>query len=621
MPKYLTVMETAEKWGLNKRTVANYCATGKIPGVEKPGREWLIPEDAEKPNDHRAFNGRKSEELLPLPVSISDFKDAATNFYYVDKTLLIRDILDELPRVALFTRPRRFGKTLNMSMLRVFFEKTNEDTSIYFRDKAIWKCGKKYTSHQGKYPVISLTFKDCDFESWELTRKRIFELLRKEFRRHKELEESTALSQDAAEYYNWLVHAKWGDEEHTLSAAVQMLCIALHEHYGIAPLILIDEYDMPIQRGYKHGFYNEAALFMRNLFSECLKDNSHLSFGLMTGVLRIAKESIFSGLNNLRVYSILDNAYSSYFGFTLREVGDIANYYGVPEKLTELYEWYNGYIFGDVEIFNPWSVINYFASGKTPGDYWTSTSSNDILQDLLTGTDAATSQKLCDLLEGRSIWCRIDTDTIFPELESNPEAIYSILFLSGYLKVTRKERVSGRLLCELCIPNKELHNVFEKEIMRRLEKRNIVESSVFDNIQRALITGDKETLQSLLRTYLLHSASYYDTPQEVYYQGLLLGLSVVVTDYYYVTSNRESGDGRYDIMFEPKTDNLPGILIELKSTKDTKTDLTALAQSAIQQIEDNSYAVDLQVRDISPIFAYGVACCQKQVAVEVKEFK
>lgn len=353
------------------------CKNGRIKGAQKEGRRWTIPEEAEKPADQRVKTGeyKKDNRLtdLPLPIGVSDYRLASTEYYYVDKTMLIKDFLDERPKVSLFTRPRRFGKSLNMDMIRTFFEKTEEDTSVYFRDKKIWKYGEKYRKEQGKYPVIFLTFKDIKFETWEETYQNMYRTIRNEFERHMVLEDSERLSKYEKDYFHKVLEGL-ADESDMVTSLAQ-LSQMLDEHYGIAPMIIIDEYDTPIQQGYMQGFYDRIILFMRNLFSGGLKDNRHLSYGFLTGILRVAKESIFSGLNNLKINSILDNRYSEYFGFTPEEVKDMTVCFGVQEKYGEICEWYDGYRFGRSEIFNPWSVVNYFSNECEPRAFWQSTGS------------------------------------------------------------------------------------------------------------------------------------------------------------------------------------------------------------------------------------------------------
>ncbi|MBQ1413119.1 MAG: AAA family ATPase, partial [Clostridia bacterium] len=368
MNQYITSKEASAIWGISERRVGTLCSQGRIDGAMKQGRIWLIPADAKKPTDLRFKTGdykkRSSAERLPLPIGVSDYRLASTEYYYVDKTMMIKDFLDERPIVSLFTRPRRFGKTLNMDMLRTFFEKTGQDTSVYFHDKKIWKCGAKYQNYQGKYPVIFITFKDVKFNTWAETLESVKDLFSKEARRHPELRDSDRCDAYDKKAFDSLISGDVSEVE--LSNALLNLSQMLHKHHGIAPIIIIDEYDTPIQQGYSCGFYEQVILFMRNLFSGGLKDNKHLSYGFLTGILRVAKESIFSGLNNLKINSILDEKYSEYFGFTPEEVKEMADYYGAGDRYAEICEWYDGYRCGNSDIFNPWSVINYFSNNCKP---------------------------------------------------------------------------------------------------------------------------------------------------------------------------------------------------------------------------------------------------------------
>lgn len=366
-----TCKEKALEWNVSPRSVNDMCKKGRIQGAIKEKGSWLIPDDSPKPMDGRVSNGKyikknmvAKAEVKSLPIGISDYVRAQEEYYYVDKTLLIKEFLDQKPLVSLFTRPRRFGKTLNMDMLRVFFEISDKNTSKYFADKNIWQCGEEYRSHQGKYPVIFLTFKDVKFDTWDATIDKIRGLLQEEYGRHQELLNSDKLSQYEKEYFTKIISATANEVE--LTSSLERLSKMLASHYDKAPVIIIDEYDTPIQEGYSKDFYNEIIGFMRNFFSGAFKDNKNLSYGFLTGILRIAQESIFSGLNNLTVNSVMDEEYDSFFGFTESEVKAMLSYYGVSDKEEELKDWYDGYLFGSEEIYNPWSVINYISKGYYP---------------------------------------------------------------------------------------------------------------------------------------------------------------------------------------------------------------------------------------------------------------
>lgn len=553
---------------------------------------------------------------LPLPIGVADYRLASTEYYYIDKTLMIKEFLDERPMVSLFTRPRRFGKTLNMDMLRTFFEKTAEDTSVYFRDKAIWQCGERYRSYQGKYPVIFLTFKDVKFTTWQETFQSIRELIAKEAYRHIELKDSDRC--DAFDKKAFLRLQQGNADETELANALADLSLALHKHYGIAPIIIIDEYDIPIQQGYMQGFYDKVILFMRNLFSGGLKDNKHLSYGFLTGILRVAKESIFSGLNNLVINSVLDNKYSEYFGFTASEVQQMAAYYGVADKYAELCAWYDGYRFGRTEIFNPWSVINYFNNGCEPRAFWQTTGSNDIIGEIIGVADAEIYERLTSLVNGKSFVTYIDTSVIYPQIKSNPSSIYSFLLVAGYLKVLKTvPAFSGDFMCEVALPNKEIAYVYNKEILQKLDK--LIPMAAAISMQEALYSADSRKLKAVMQSLLANSVSSFDTAGENFYHGFMLGLCALLSNAY-VTSNREAGDGRYDIQLMPKNAALPGILIELKAEKHADAEqLKKLAAVALKQINDKNYAADMQSHGVKTIYKYGVAFSGKKVEIEVEE--
>lgn len=558
----------------------------------------------------------KPDIRLPLPIGVADYRLASTEYYYIDKTLMIKEFLDERPMVSLFTRPRRFGKTLNMDMLRTFFEKTAEDTSVYFRDKAIWQCGERYRSYQGKYPVIFLTFKDVKFTTWQETFQSIRELIAKEAYRHIELKDSDRC--DAFDKKAFLRLLQGNADETELANALADLSLALHKHYGIAPIIIIDEYDIPIQQGYMQGFYDKVILFMRNLFSGGLKDNKHLSYGFLTGILRVAKESIFSGLNNLVINSVLDNKYSEYFGFTASEVQQMAAYYGVADKYAELCAWYDGYRFGRTEIFNPWSVINYFNNGCEPRAFWQTTGSNDIIGEIIGVADAEIYERLTSLVNGKSFVTYIDTSVIYPQIKSNPSSIYSFLLVAGYLKVLKTvPAFSGDFMCEVALPNKEIAYVYNKEILQKLDK--LIPMAAAISMQEALYSADSQKLKAVMQSLLANSVSSFDTAGENFYHGFMLGLCALLSNAY-VTSNREAGDGRYDIQLMPKNAVLPGILIELKAEKHADAEqLKKLAAVALKQINDKNYAADMQIHGVKTIYKYGVAFSGKKVEIEVEE--
>lgn len=592
---YISCESAAKKMGVSARRIQQMCKQKEIVGAIKDGRNWLIPDNA-------ILSPKK-----PLPIGVSDFKSATTNYYYVDKTLLIRDFLNAIPMASLFTRPRRFGKTLNMDMLRVFFEKTSDNTSIYFKDKYIWQCGDYYTKHQGQYPVIFLSFKDVKCSSWQETFQKISKLISLEFMRHDELESSFVLSSYEKEQYHRF--ASENINEVDCQMGLQLLSLLLHKHYNKECVIIVDEYDTPIQQGHLCDFYNEIVDFMRNFFSGGLKDNPHLAFGFLTGIL---KESIFSGMNNLKMNSILDNSYSSYFGFTNEEVKDMLAYYEYEDKYQEILEWYDGYRFGNTEIFNPWSVINYISDQCFPKAFWQSTGSNDIIGEIIGTATPEITENLYKLFCGNTITTYVDTSVIYPEVQNNPYSIYSFLLVAGYLKVAAiYPQNDGNYMCDVAIPNKEILYVYEKEVLNRTNQNNVSIS-----IHQAIFSKDTRKLQSLLEDFMLKSISTMDGANEAFYHGMMLGLCAVLGSQYKVRSNRESGLGRFDIELLPMVQGIPGFIFEFKHTKDINADLDSLANSALKQIEDMKYDTELNDFGVEDIVKIGIAFRQKSAVVK-----
>lgn len=618
MVKMISVKEAARRWNITERRVAELCRSGRIEGVVRQGRSWQLPADSLKPADKRIRSGsyRKNQRssCRPLPIGVSDFRLAQAEYYYVDKTMLIKDFIDERPMVTLFTRPRRFGKTLNMDMLRTFFEKTEQDTSVYFQDKKIWACGQKYRSYQGKYPVIFLTFKDVKFNTWEETFSAVRDIFAKETQRHEELRTSDRCDEYDERKYARLAEGNVTEVE--LSSALADLSAMLHKHHGTAPVIIIDEYDTPIQQGYMKGYYEEITLFMRNLFSGGFKDNKHLAFGFLTGILRVAKESIFSGMNNLSINSVLDHKYSAYFGFTPDEVREMAAYYGASDKYDEICEWYDGYRFGKTEIFNPWSVVNYFSNECEPRAFWVSTGSNDVIGEVLAEADEEIYHRLASLVNGETITTYIDTGVIYPQIKKNPSTIYSFLLVTGYLKAVKTTlSFNGDFMCEISLPNREIALVYHKEILQKFE--TMIPQSTAIAVQEAIFSGDNRKLKTQIQTLLMESVSSFDTAGENFYHGFMLGLCALLGGFF-VTSNRESGEGRYDIQLKPVKKGLPGIIIELKAEKNgTEESLKQLSETALKQIQEKQYDTELRAAGVEVIYKYGVAFCGKRVEVAV----
>lgn len=611
--KYITSKEAAEILKISTRRVVGLCNDGKFPGAFQKGRGWKIPKDSVLMYQKNEKSGEKKDILLSCAVGNTSYIDIVKNSYYVDKTLLIRDLIDDHASVTLFTRPRRFGKTLAMDMLKTFFEKTEKDTSIYFQDKKIWNCGEKYRSLQGAYPVISITFKDVKFNNWTDSLEAIRIVIRDEYMRHAEIFSSNKLDFVEQDYLTRMQTGTLNEVEYT--RALLNLSRMLEKHHQSKVVILIDEYDTPIQQGHSRGFYNEVITFMRNFMSGGLKDNPSLSFGVLTGILRVSKENLFSGLNNPVVNSVLDEKYCEYFGFTTEEVIDMADYYGQHEKLEELREWYDGYRFGNTEIYNPWSVTNYFHNNCQPKPFWANTSDNEIIREIMTSLTPEIAEDLVALIQGQTVQTSLNMDVIYPRIIDGPDSIFSFLLIAGYLKPVKAavETEFGTFV-ELALPNKEIRRVYNTEILFWL--RGTLDGNVMQELEKALYLNDGIKLKESLRKYMLTCISCFDGASEAFYHGMMLGLVAGMSTRYYIHSNRESGEGRFDLVLEPKVASLPGIIMEFKASKE-ETTLLALAKDALKQINDKNYDTDMQDRGIHEIVKYGIAFAGKKVEIAI----
>ncbi len=560
-----------------------------------------------------------------IPISIEDFKEMST-YYYADKTLLIKELLDRQTKIILFTRPRRFGKTLNMSMLQTFFEKPldGKDTSHYFKNLKIWQAGEKYSSEQGKRPVISLSLKEMDCPTFDTARRKIYSKIAAEYRRHGELKESTKLDEYEKKVYSDISLNSPDCPEWETS--LKFLCSMLEKHHGEKPLLLIDEYDVPLQNAWlaENSYFKEMTSFIKNLFSAALKTNSSLYKGILTGVTRVSKESIFSGLNNIIVNTVFDENFSEYFGLSKKEVSDMLDFYGIPEKKEEVAHWYDGYMFGNTEIYNPWSVIAYLDNNCTAQPYWLNTSSNELVGQALEVADSVDSNMLESLVNEGTVEAEINTNTVYSEIASDVNIAYSLLAQTGYLKSIKNDLQEGRMFCTLKIPNRELRTIYFDEIIKRFVKDKTAGRKASE-LRRAMLKGNAEKIEQLVQDYLMSSLSFHDLTEEKDYHNVFLGLVYIATDNYSIKSNRESGEGRYDIAMFPKKKNLPGIIFEMKYCREgepAKADklkleqlLTKSAEEALKQIESNEYLTELKETGASPIFRYGAAFCGKKAKV------
>ncbi|MBV7275131.1 AAA family ATPase, partial [Clostridium sp. PL3] len=444
--------------------------------------------------------------MKKIPIGISDFKKLVSEkYYFVDKSPLIKEILEDGSEVILLPRPRRFGKTINMSMLKYFFEKTDEDNSFLFKDLNIYK-HKNSMENQGKYPVIYISFKDLKDKDFNKCYEKIKDLISEQYDRFSYVVEK--LSEVDKIYYNDILFKKASQAQY--EASIKNLSKFLCKYYETKVIMLMDEYDVPIQSAYLNDYYEDIIEFMRNFLSGGVKDNEYLAKAVMTGILRIAKESIFSGLNNISVYSILKNKYSSYFGFSEKEIEEIFQYYKVEFKLDEVKSWYNGYVFGENIIYNPWSILNYvnnWDEGLQP--YWINTSSNDLVKKLITKGGQQLKSELEDLVQNKIISKEINENIEMKEIDKSTENVWSFLLLSGYLKTVKKNRkADGRLVCDLAVPNLEVKYLYNEIIMSWFKET--LNNDRFNFMLESLIRGDIKTFGKILKDFVLSSVSYFD---------------------------------------------------------------------------------------------------------------
>ncbi len=549
----------------------------------------------------------------PLPIGIDNFKRLIDdNYYFVDKTLFIKDLLDNKGKANLFIRPRRFGKTLNMSMLQYFFEKSKEDNRYLFNGLKIMNEGEKYTSYMGKYPVINLTLKSAKQPTFEIAYKKIIEAISDEFKKYSEILSKNVLFEDEKETFTSIMLQK--ADISIYNTSLQFLSKCLKRYYNKNVIILIDEYDVPLENAFFRGFYNEMIDFIRSLFESALKTNEYLEFAVITGCLRISKESIFTGLNNLNVCSILDADYNEYFGFTENDVLNICKDYKVEEKFKDIKEWYNGYNFSGIEIYNPWSVMKYINNlrvdkNKVPLSYWANTSSNSIVRTLIEKADKTTKAEIESLMKGESITKQIHLDVTYDDMFDTRDSLWNILLLTGYLKAIS---YNNETMC-LKIPNKEVNYIFKNKIMGWF-RENIAKKDL-TKLFNSLINGDAELLEKEIRSLLVNTISFYDS-YENFYHGFMVGILLNMKDYI-IKSNRESGDGRGDIFItNPEEDT--AIIIELK-VADKLKDLDNKCKEALKQIDNRNYDTELIEEGYEKIIKYGISFFKKKCRVLKKE--
>ncbi len=536
---------------------------------------------------------------------------------FVDKSLFIQEILDDRgTNVAVITRPRRFGKTLNLSMLHYFLaaEAYGKSTQGLFDGLKIAALGEKYMQHQGQYPVIFLTLKDVRDHSFDIAKEKLGLLLAEVYREHSYLLHSPHLEATDKQFFNTILGGT--NQQSLLEKSLASLTRYLFQHYGKSPWLLIDEYDTPMHSAFLHHYYDEMISLIRGLFGAALKSNPYLEKAVITGILRISKESLFSGLNNIQVYTLLQTQYSEYFGFTETEVASLLQEAHLESRSEAIRDWYNGYQCGNTIIYNPWSMVQCIHAQGELRPFWVNTSSNDLIKHLLAQGDATLKANLELLLKGKAIEAVIEETIIFADLARDNNAFWNLMLFSGYLKAISTTRVDDRIKAQLASPNREISSLY-----RGIIQAWFADSLGYSNYQsflQSLVQGKVEEFILRLQDCLRTTLSFFDVTglnPEKFYHGFVLGLMISLQDTYEIQSNKEGGYGRFDVMLIPKDLTQLGIVLEFKTVRDLNTSLTAAAEEALRQIINRDYAQILRSKNIQRILQLGLAFRHKEVAV------
>ena len=559
----------------------------------------------------------------PIAIGVENYKTIIeNNYYYIDKTWMLKELADQKGTVNLFTRPRRFGKTLTLSMVRTFFEDERNykgekiDNSRYFVGKKIMEAGEKYIGELGQYPVIKLSLKSAKQPNYQMAYGCLRSEIIYEYDRHRYVLEGDFLTEEEKDNYRRILAEKAEPDKY--ATAIHQLSYYLKKYHGRNAIILIDEYDVPLENAYFRGFYDQMIDFIRSLFESALKTNDALEFAIVTGCLRISKESIFTGLNNLEINSVLSNNYAEYFGFTGEEVEQMLKNYGLEEKLSEVKQWYDGYLFGETEVYNPWSIINYVKTAISesqpfPKPYWSNTSSNSIIRELVEEADSDTKEEIQMLIDGKTIEKPVHEDITYGEIHKSKDNLWNFLFFTGYLKVVSKRFEDRRIYLTMSIPNDEVLTIYEDTIREWFDRQT--KAIDFTPFYRAILDGDCSSMQKILKENLRRAISYYDN-KEAFYHGMLLGFLLAMPDYV-PKSNRECGNGRPDIALVPYDEEAPVIIMELKVCKKF-TEMAEGCQAALDQIEEKDYAAPFLDKGYTKIMKYGICFCEKTCMVEIR---
>lgn len=556
-----------------------------------------------------------------LPIGVENFKEIReTGYYYTDKTLFIKELLDLKGKVNLFTRPRRFGKTLTLSMLRYFFEYTGDAAQAaqhkeLFTGMKIMEEGEAYTSQMGLYPVLNLTLKSAKQESFDIAYYMLQNQIASEFDRHWNIVEQGKEQLTTKEYEQYCNIVNLEADNREFRGSLQFFCKCMHKITGQNTVILIDEYDVPLENAYFRGFYDEMVDFIRALFESALKTNDYLQFTVITGCLRISKESIFTGLNHLRIISVLDKKYSEHFGFTEPEVRQMMAYYKVESRFSTMKEWYDGYMFGDTAVYNPWSVIYFLSDLYTdidafPRPYWINTSSNDIIKDLIARADRETKTQVESLLHGGTLDIQIHEEVTYDDMHGSGENLWNFLFFTGYLTKEREYFKESSTFLKARIPNTEVGTIYQNTILNWF--RQTIKKQDFHDLYRAMEHGDDKQMRDILNGQLTSTISFYDSAEN-FYHGFLTGILSQSQDYN-VKSNREAGNGRADIMLRSPSLRGRSFILELKISEHIDN-LEVDAAKALQQIYDKNYMEELRTEGYRNIDCYGISFYRKDCEI------
>ena len=563
---------------------------------------------------------RVEKKIRPVPIGVENFEDMIKKgYYYVDKTLLIQGLLDGGGEVNVFTRPRRFGKSLNISMLEHYFGIHKKDSAPIFEGLNIMQVGEKYLAHQNKYPVVKMTLKGVESTSFASAFKLFKYEIMEEFVRYRYVLENPKLD----EKDKLLAQRFFNDEADVedYKNSLRFLTRCLHKYYNEKVIILIDEYDVPLEKAYfaKNSYYDEMVDFLRKFYGNALKTNDSLNFAVITGCLRVSKESIFTGVNNLNIMSIVDNTYGEYFGFTEPEVELMLESYNLTNKLDEMREWYNGYKFGETTVCNPWSSIRYlydkaYGNADYPRPHWSNTSSNSIIRDLIAVADDEARDEIEHLIKGGTITKPIYEDIVYADIMKNMGNLWNFLFFTGYLKKVSKQQIGVENHIELGIPNKEILYIYIRQIREWFEERTVAKNMA--SLYNAVFSQDVEHLEDAITELLRQSISYMDS-YENFYHGFLVGVLHGV-DGYRVVSNRETGNGRSDVMLRPHTRRKPAVVIEVKVSK-KRGDLVKDSEKALTQIVKKNYQQEFEEEGYEKVIKYGISFYRKDCAVATEK--